>query len=127
MSQVMPPPPPPMSSMPYASGGMEPTRTSVAAVISLICGILGCFVITGIVAIVSGIMGLKATKNPQVKGRGLAIAGIILGTLTGIIGGGCFATTAGVGIWAYTQMKPAIETVNGFTAAAQANDVDKAM
>ena len=66
------PPQPPYAGMPPA---YQPQRTSAAAVTSLVCGILGCFIITGIVAIITGIIGLSATSNPNVKGRGMAVAG----------------------------------------------------
>jgi Domain of unknown function (DUF4190) len=125
MSQSMPPPPPPMG---YAQPGpYAPQRTSAAAVTSLICGILGCLIITGLVAIVTGIIGLRATRDPNVKGRGLAIAGLILGIL-GVIGGsGCLVSTAGVGVWVYRQAAPTVEASLGFTQAVGKGDVDSAM
>lgn len=123
MSQAVPPP----ITSPYAMHGMEPTRTSVAAVISLICGILGCFIITGIVAIITGIIGLKATKNPQVKGRGLAIAGLILGVITTLAGTVFAVSIGGVGYFAYKQYAPAVQSVTALAEAAATGDVDKAM
>jgi hypothetical protein len=125
MSQAMPPPP--MSPMPYANSGMEPTRTSAAAVISLICGVLGCFIVTGIVAIITGIVGLRATRNPQVKGRGMAIAGIALGVVFGLGGGGCLLA-GGAGLWfANSEANRSIVVIDGLTKAAAADDADGAM
>lgn len=69
------------------------TRTSAAAVTSLVCGLLLCIPgVTALVAIICGIIGISVTGNPMVKGRGMAIAGLILGLLnivgwTGIVGG----------------------------------------
>jgi hypothetical protein len=58
------------------------------AIGSLICGILGCIpVITSLLAVILGILGIKKSKQPNTGGKGLAIAGIILGII-GIIGWG---------------------------------------
>jgi hypothetical protein len=68
-----------------------PTRTSAAAVTSLVCGLLLCIPgITGLIAIICGAVGIGATKNPAVRGRGMAVAGLILGILNiaGWSGGG---------------------------------------
>jgi hypothetical protein len=60
-----------------------PTRTSAAAVTSLVMGLLGCVpFLTGALAILTGIIGIAVTGNPSVKGRGMAIAGLILGLLS---------------------------------------------
>jgi hypothetical protein len=57
-----------------------PTRTSGAAVTSLVCGLLLCIPgLTGLLAIIFGLVGISSTKNPMVRGRGMAIAGLILG------------------------------------------------
>ena len=124
MSQY-PPSPAPAG---YANPGMIPfQRTSAAAVTSLIFGILGCLVVTGIIAIITGLVGIKATKNPNVKGRGMAIAVLILG-LIGTIGGGICIGGGGIAaVMAYREAKPAIETVSGLATAASSGDLDKAM
>lgn len=60
-----------------------PSRTSAAAVASLVLGVLGCMPFcTGVLAIITGIVGISVTGNPSIKGRGMAIAGLILGTLS---------------------------------------------
>lgn len=118
---------PPPTQPAYTGAPMVPQRTSAAAVASLIFGILGCLVITGIIAVITGIIGLKATKDPNVKGRGFAITGIILGLLFGVLGAGCFATTGAAALWGYKQIAPAIETTNGFTRAIAAGDASAAM
>jgi hypothetical protein len=59
------------------------TTTSAAAVTSLICGLLLCIpVLTGAIAVLTGIVGLIATGKPTVKGRGMAVAGLILGIIS---------------------------------------------
>lgn len=124
MSQYPPTTMPPPG---YANPGMMPQRTSAAAVASLIFGILGCLVITGIIAIITGIVGIKATKNPNVKGRGMAIAGLILG-LIGTLGGGLCIGGGGIAaMMAWREMKPAVESVSNFAKAAEAGDYDRAM
>jgi len=46
-------------------------------------GLLGCVpFLTGALAILTGIIGITVTGNPSVKGRGVAIAGLILGILS---------------------------------------------
>ncbi|KKX96656.1 hypothetical protein AAY78_15120 [Microbacterium sp. Ag1] len=64
-----------------------PRPTSGLAVTSLVCGIAGAILIwailpilASIAAVITGHMALKQTKNdPSVGGRGMAIAGLILG------------------------------------------------
>jgi hypothetical protein len=68
---------PPGYSLPSMS------RLSGAAVASLVCGLIFCIPgITGLVAIITGIVGIAETAKPQVRGRGMAIAGLILGILS---------------------------------------------
>ncbi len=60
------------------------TRTySTLSVASLVCGILCCFpFLTSALAVVLGYLGLQEIgRNPQLKGRELAVAGMILGGL----------------------------------------------
>jgi hypothetical protein len=63
----------------------EPTGTSIAAVVSLVLGILSfCLLfLAGIPAIILGILGLRAINRSggQLGGRGMAIGGIILGVV----------------------------------------------
>lgn len=92
MSQQYPPPPPgqmpPNYGAPQPGYGVPATRTSGAAIASLICGILGCIpVITSLLAIILGFVGISATGKPGVSGRGLAIGGLILG-IVGLLGWG---------------------------------------
>lgn len=62
----------------------EKPPASTASVIALVCGILMCLgPLTGIPAIIAGIMGRRAMKaDPaNVGGGNMAIAGIVLGAL----------------------------------------------
>jgi hypothetical protein len=72
------------------------------AISSLVCGILGCIpFITGVLAIIFGIVGIKKSSDPQRGGRGLAIAGLVLGlvsiVLWGLFGSGIYALMSGTG------------------------------
>jgi hypothetical protein len=95
MSQV-PPPPPPAGAIPQQYSLNPQSKTSGAAIGSLICGILGCVPwVTGLLAIVLGIVGIKNTKDPLTRGRGLAVAGLVLGCVSVVLwtlfGGAIFA------------------------------------
>ncbi len=75
MSQF--PPPQPM----YGQPGMVPQSSSNGwALTSLITGIAGCLLITPFIAIITGIVGFAKGAPPR-SGRGMAIAGIVLGVL----------------------------------------------
>ena len=76
------------AAQPYPAPGYAPARpTSGLAVTSLITGIAGivlswAFVplLASVVAVITGHMALKQTRaNPALGGRGMAIAGLILG------------------------------------------------
>jgi len=75
---------------------MEPQEisrpgTSATAIASLVCGLLGCVpFLTGLAALVLGVVGIKKTKEPMVTGRGMAVAGLILGCLS-LVGWSLFA------------------------------------
>ena len=82
MSQFPPPPPqqmPPAAAYPAPA----PKRTNGAAIASLVCGLVSCIpFVTGLAAIVLGIFGIKKAKDPQVGGKGMALAGLILGLVS---------------------------------------------
>lgn len=87
----------------YAPGAYAPPRpNSGLAITSLICGIAGLVlfwlwlpVIASIVAVITGHMALKQTKNnPALGGRGMAIGGLI----TGYIGVGIMVAQIIIGI-----------------------------
>src|SRR5687768_3906578 len=119
MSQIPNPP----QSYPQPGTPMERPRTSGAAITSLILGILGCVpLITSILAVILGIVGIRATRQPNVGGRGLAIAGLILG-LIGIIG---WATMGG-GVYAfYVTSRPVANVAQQFTKDIAAGNITAA-
>lgn len=71
MNSEVPPPPPP-------AAGTQP-RTSGLAIASMVLGILSCVCLPAPVAIVLGVVALvQMGKDPNLKGKGFAIAGIVL-------------------------------------------------
>lgn len=65
---------------------LQPTTTSGLAITSLVCGIIGlisCFILLGIPAVICGHMALSQIANSRslVVGRGMAIAGLVCGYL----------------------------------------------
>ena len=60
---------------------LEASRNSGLAVASLVLGIAGFFInFLSILAIIFGALGMSQTaKNPELKGRGMAITGLVLG------------------------------------------------
>lgn len=78
-----------------------PTRLSKSALSSFICGLLGCVpFITGVMAILLGIIGLVRTGDPTKRGRWMAVVGILLGLLSiagwTLSGGGLLAAWRGL-------------------------------
>jgi hypothetical protein len=81
----MPPPgaPGPYGAQPYAPSAYAPT-TNGMAIASLICGFAGCFLgIPWILAIVFGFVAISQINNSNgtQQGKGLAIAGIVIGVV----------------------------------------------
>jgi hypothetical protein len=91
-------PPPPIPPVGYSTQGIAPApqQGNGPAVAGLVLGILGCVPwVTGALAIVLSIVGLRKTRDPRVGGKGVAIAGLILGILS-VVGWSAF----GGGVWA---------------------------
>jgi hypothetical protein len=61
--------------------GSPQQETNGLAVASLVCGLLLCLPIASLLAVIFGIISLGKTKDPRVGGRGMAIAGTVLGCL----------------------------------------------
>jgi len=80
MSDVTPPPVPQPAPTPYSSAPMGP-KTNTLAIVSLV---LAFFVSLG--AIICGHIALGQIKKTGESGRGLAIAGLVLGYLGLVIG-----------------------------------------
>jgi hypothetical protein len=64
-----------------------PPRGNGMAVASLVCGLLFCIpFLPSLLAVVFGIVGITKTRDPRVSGKGMAIAGLVIGVL-------------GLGVW----------------------------
>jgi len=129
VSQVPPPTPPasphdwPPGQPATVYGVAVPSRTSAAAVASLVLGILGCVpLLTGVLAILFGAAGIRATRDPRFRGRGLAIAGLVLGIVS-FVAWSLFGGMLGLG---YVRSKPARAVAHQFTADLAAGDVPAA-
>lgn len=70
-----------------------PTRTNVKAVVSLVLGLVGlpllclCSLgfLTGIPAIILGVMGLKENSRTGESGQGMAWSGIVIGVIASLL------------------------------------------
>jgi hypothetical protein len=81
---TQPPPGPPPSAAwtaPPAYAAPASPKTSGLAIASLVTGILFCFAVTPIVAVVLGHLALDQIRDSDgtISGRGMAIAGVTLG------------------------------------------------
>jgi uncharacterized membrane protein YdbT with pleckstrin-like domain len=85
-----PPPAPPSAQWAQPAAPVQRATTSGLAVAALVTGLFfWCFLVPGIVGIVLGFIALEQIADAQgrVKGRGMAIAGIVLGYVgIGIVG-----------------------------------------
>lgn len=72
---------------PYQQPGygapQQPVKTDGVSIASFILSLLCC---TGLIGLILGFVGLSRTKGGQRKGRGFAIAGVVLGAL-GVLAG----------------------------------------
>lgn len=132
MSQNYPPPPPPSGSPQYGPPpggyppqpggpvgyGVAPTgRTSGMAIASLVCGLLLCIpVLSQLLAIILGFLGIKDANKPGVGGKGLAITGLILGVV-GLLG---WAGIGAFGYWGYSMARDAADSGRLLVADVQA-------
>jgi hypothetical protein len=118
-----PPPPPPQFPVNYGHADGR-RRTNGPAIASLILGVLGCVpFITGLLAILLGIIGIRKTRDPLVGGKGLAIAGLILGMVS-VLGWGGFAGVLGYG---YLESKPAAVVAKQFLQDVSTGNINAAM
>ncbi|MFZ5470394.1 MAG: DUF4190 domain-containing protein [Myxococcota bacterium] len=79
----------PVPSAPQEGWPQKPQgqKTNTLAIVSLVSGVLCCIPFASVVALVTGILAMKQIdRNSQESGKGLAIAGIVLGAL-GFVGG----------------------------------------
>ena len=101
----------------------RPSRVSGTAVASFVCGIILCIpFLTSLAAVITGWFGLRVTRSPEVRGRGLAIAGLILG-IVGLVGW----SAAGLGVWRFVESSaPARQFSRDYVADLMAGDYDTA-
>lgn len=116
-------PPPPAgaypAAAPYAPGQYAPppsSRTDGVSIAALVTGLLAL----AVVPLVLGIVGLRRTKRNGTQGRGLAIAGIILGALE-IVGWIAFAIVVAFVINSYSGR---IDTLRSECTAGQMTSCD---
>jgi hypothetical protein len=87
--QAPPPPPGPPPPQPYGYY-VQAAPTNSTSVVSLVAGIAAwvfCPIIGGIVAVITGHVALGQIRTSGEQGRGMALAGVILGwTNLGLLG-----------------------------------------
>jgi hypothetical protein len=99
-------------------------RTSAAAITSFVLGLVGCIpYLTGIAAVVLGFLAIRKSRDPSVTGKGLAIAGIVLGTIN-VLGWSGFAAFLGYG---YVESKPAEAVATQFLTDVSNGNTQGAM
>ena len=76
-----PPPAPGYWPAPQAPGFVPVSSTNGLAIASLVLGILWLFWLGSLVGLILGLVALKQIKNRNQRGRGIAIAGVVLGVL----------------------------------------------
>jgi hypothetical protein len=96
------------------------SKSNGFAITSLIMGLIGCFALTSIGAIIFGALGIrKANREPQAGGKGMSIAGIVLGIVWIII----LSLFSGAIIALFSGTKPQREMARSFVTALSAGDV----
>lgn len=72
---------PPPQPQPYYYPGYAPRRTNGLAIAALVCGICGfLYLIPAILGIIFGLVSIRQIKRDGTDGRGMAIAGVAVGT-----------------------------------------------
>jgi hypothetical protein len=96
-----------------------PPRTSGKALWSLILGVtsFACLLLTGIPAIILGILGLRdiSRSNGRLSGMGLAIGGIVTGVMSTFIVGPLIVILIGLLVPAFQQVREAAARINSQT------------
>jgi hypothetical protein len=73
---------PPPGMPPYYYPGYQVRRTNGLAVAALVCGICGfLYFIPALLGLIFGIIAVRQTKRDGTDGRGMAIAGIVTGSV----------------------------------------------
>lgn len=107
----------------YPPGGYQPPpppRANGAAVASLVLGILGCIpLITGLLAILFGVIGLRRAKQPNTGGSGMAAAGLTLGIISVLF----WVTCGGFSSLLFVQSGPARGVARQYIQDLSANNL----
>ena len=110
-----------------APGSGRRARTSVAAVFSLVFGLLGALaaptgllapvaVLFGVVGLVLAVVGMRAGRKPLTTGRGVAIGGLVLSLVALVLG-----IAALVGLASVVSDNPQIlDRITGFLTEVRA-------
>jgi Domain of unknown function (DUF4190) len=118
-----PPPPLPPGAIDYGQGS-APHRTNGAAIASLVLGIVGCVpFLIGLLAILFGFIGIRKSRDLSLGGKGLAVAGLILGIIS-VLGWGGFSLFLGYG---YNESKPADAVARQFLQDVTAGNINAAL
>lgn len=115
--------PQPSAPIDYSTGHFpQQQKSNPMAVTSLVFGVLSfCIpIIASLVAIITGIIGLNKTKDPAVGGKGLAIAGVVLGIV------GIFASALPIAIL-LPSLNRARETANRVKCASNMRIIGQAI
>jgi Trypsin-like peptidase domain/Domain of unknown function (DUF4190)/Prokaryotic RING finger family 1 len=108
----------------FGSGSPAPAGVNKLAIASLVCGLAGIplfGLITGLVAVMLGVLALSSIRASSQRGLGLALAGVILGVVdvTGwIILLGMVLTQRGPDLH-FAEMAPDMETIKELDAPLQ--------
>jgi hypothetical protein len=82
MSYSQPPGPPFGVAPTYDMSGGQPRRTSGVAIAALISSLIICVpFLTSAIGVLLGLIGLFVAGGPRTKGRGLALAGLLIGVV----------------------------------------------
>lgn len=81
---------PPPGYQPYGFQPVAPQQsTSGLAIASLVCSLVGLFLcgVPAVLGVIFGFVGLSQTKNNARRGRGMAIAGLVVGIIVVLLWG----------------------------------------
>lgn len=122
MTQI--PPPPPMQPTVPNYGAGAPKKTNGLAIASIITAVVGfCVpVVGGLAAIILGVLGIR--KSRESGGKGLAIAGVVVGVISLIVPLLFFGSIFGIVMGATSAGRDAAKQ---WMVATSAGDIDKAV
>ena len=79
----------------FQAAGQQPKKSGMA-IASLVCSLAGILLcgIPAVLGVIFGFIGLSQTKNGAREGRGMAVAGLIIGILVVLLWGALWAAVA---------------------------------